>query len=169
MKWLSGSTTRQCDRTVAQPHRRLAPPPIPLDTTSVQAAVERADLEVVAEGDSHPGPARAGPKGDKGDKGDKGEPADAGGMSDEMASIVRGLQAQVAQLQAAVAENAAGDAEVGLGLLCVWTCLAPEHMLWTKIPNGSKLSEPDKSKRIIGLGRIVVAGKEAPIVLANLL
>ena len=49
MKWLSGSTTRQCDRTVAQPHRRLAPPPIPLDTTSVQAAVERADLKAVAE------------------------------------------------------------------------------------------------------------------------
>ena len=49
MKWLSGSTTRQCDRTVAQPHRRLAPPPIPLDITSVQAAVERADLKAVAE------------------------------------------------------------------------------------------------------------------------
>ena len=62
-------------------------------------------------------------------KGDKGEPADAGGVSDEMASAVRGLQAQVAQLQAAVAESAAGDAEVGLGLRCVWTCLAPEHML----------------------------------------
>ena len=32
---------------------------------------------------------------------------------------------------------------------CVWTYLAPEHIFGLKIPNGSELSEPDKSKRII--------------------
>ena len=32
---------------------------------------------------------------------------------------------------------------------CVWTYLALEHIFGLKIPNGSELSEPDKSKRIV--------------------
>jgi hypothetical protein len=38
-----------------------------------------------------------------------------------------------------------GDAS----LLCIWAYLAPERMFSLKIPPISKLSEPDKSKRIV--------------------
>jgi len=34
-------------------------------------------------------------------------------------------------------------------VLCVWTYLAPEHTVLLTTPNGSKLSEPDKSKRTV--------------------
>ena len=51
----------------------------------------------------------------------------------------------------------------------VWNYLATEHMFGLKIPNGSKLSEPDKSKRLVGCGRIVASKIEAPNLFANLL
>jgi hypothetical protein len=39
-------------------------------------------------------------------------------------------------------------------VLCVWTYLASEHIFSLKLPNDSKLLEPDKSKRIVPVAAV---------------